>query len=132
MLFVHLLSTMRVTDIKWIYHPKDQDLKELPWKWFYEYLKENKNKKTSAKTIKNKQNDKVEIKEIECERLHDKQHIENAQHLSQERVDNYQSWIDVGLCLFNSEKNPNEYFSLWKEWSKKVINIKMANAKING
>jgi P4 family phage/plasmid primase-like protien len=105
---------------EWILHPSKTDIAEIP-EWFYSYLKDkntkniNNTKSKSKKTINAK-----EIDVVECGRPHDKQHIEKILNiLSQERVDNETTWFQVGLCLFNSERSSNEYFSLWKEWSKK-------------
>jgi len=82
-----------------------------------------KNKKKDQKKERDKKKlkpDNAEDKEeLECERLHDKTHIAKLlSMLSLDRVDSYQSWINVGMCLFNSEQNSNDYFDLWKEWSK--------------
>ena len=105
---------------QWINHPKDIDFAEIP-KWFFTYLKDKKTKDKTNKVTKHRDiKHESDVEEVECERLHDKLHIEKMLNiLSQERVDNYQSWIDVGMCLFNSERKSNEYYCLWKEWSKK-------------
>jgi len=84
-------------------------------------IEDNDKEKKKLKNTENiKQKDTEEdIEEIECANLYDKQHIKKLlQMLSDDRVNSYQSWIEVGMCLFNSEQNSNDYFDLWKEWSK--------------
>lgn len=105
---------------EWILHPSQIDFADVP-EWFFAYLKtKNSKRKESKSKFKTKIHKTNEMDIIECERPHDKKHIEKILGiLSQERVDNETSWYQVGLCLFNSERSSNEYFSLWKEWSKK-------------
>jgi hypothetical protein len=38
--------------------------------------------------------------------------------LSNSRVEDYNEWVKVGMCIYNSN-NTNEAFLLWDEWSKK-------------
>lgn len=59
-----------------------------------------------------------------CLRRNDIRHIKNLlEMLSQDRVDTYSSWIEVGLALFSSSDSdcnqPNQYFQLWDHWSQR-------------
>ena len=36
--------------------------------------------------------------------------------ISLEKIDNYQNWIDIGICLKNLD---NDYLTIWNDWSKK-------------
>ncbi len=61
-----------------------------------------------------------ELEASDCVNLYDKAHITKLLNtLSMERANNYSTWIEVGMALFNSGNKPNEFFELWKEWSQK-------------
>ena len=77
-----------------------------------EYIEEeNKiNKKNKTKLIKN-----IEIQEENNNIKYTSKQIERfVQLLSKERCDNYQSWINVGFCLYNIN---HKYCYIWDKWS---------------
>ena len=66
----------------------------------------------------------------ECERLHDTTHIKKLLNiLSKERVDSYTSWIEIGMCLFNSDLKSSESLKLWRKWSKKSDKYKTGDCE---
>jgi P4 family phage/plasmid primase-like protien len=96
-------------------------------KWLKELLLE----KHKEKKVKNKEtkNDDIKIEEIDDKQKENKaDEIDNdiefdddeieeiIEALSKKRADEYASWINVGMCLYNINK---DYIYIWKKFSKK-------------
>ncbi len=114
----------------WINSPFDNELQEIP-DWLYNkiYNKENVKNYTVKKTEKTIV-DKIKITDLENEITIDSEEefsnnleydeeelVEIMDMLSDSRRDNYDDWINVGMCIYNIT---NGYgIDLWKKWSKK-------------
>jgi P4 family phage/plasmid primase-like protien len=106
---------------KWINLLSKKSLKEIP-SWFFDYLiNKKKVKKTKIIQIKDKTEDESDKEfseeSVECNNMYNKNHVQKLLFiLKQDRCDDHKTWIKVGMCLHNNEE---DYFYLWKKWSKK-------------
>lgn len=103
---------------KWVKNLLDIDPIEMP-QWLKNVLLEKKADKKIIEKIDNEIEKKMEEK-IEIYEHDDKFSEEDIEHivlsLSIKRCDNYNDWLNVGMCLYNLSK---EYLYIWRKWSKK-------------
>jgi hypothetical protein len=106
---------------EWINSLLDYDPIELP-NWILKLLEPKELKRELKK--KNKQEINNEINEIE-ETIKNKnikltkQEIKNILNiLDKKRYNDYKNWLDVGMCLYNTN---TEYIDLWDDWSSQSI-----------
>jgi P4 family phage/plasmid primase-like protien len=104
-------------EYKWIYNIFDYDMIEVP-EWIYNLLIKkplhiDESEKVSSDLIKVSKD--VEIIEKDVMDYSDDDIDVLLYMLNKHRYENYTEWVNVGMCLYNINKN---YKYIWKNWSK--------------
>jgi P4 family phage/plasmid primase-like protien len=102
---------------KWEKSIFDYDPIEMPV-WMKKLLLEKLHAKHEEKKVEKPKEKNIETKEenIETYKFIDDEIEKMVEMLSKERTEGYESWINVGMCLYNIN---TDYLYIWKKFSKK-------------